>query len=161
MQPICEPGQGLTPSPKAIRLDCDCPDWTGVRKHLAAVLYGVGARLDKQPKLLLTLRHIDANDLVQAAGAGLASPQKTSGTANAAGRCASGRGVRTGHGASGGKRDAIAAFEYGGDISREGACSEKTRSKKSCCKEIFRQEDRSAKVDTGGAVVDPEFGTGV
>ena len=81
MQRICEPGKGLMPSPKDIRLDCDCPDWAGVCKHIAAVLYGVGARLDTQPELLFTLRHVDAKDLVQAAGAGLASTQKAPKTA--------------------------------------------------------------------------------
>jgi uncharacterized Zn finger protein len=81
MQRICEPGKGLMPSPKDIRLDCDCPDWAGVCKHIAAVLYGVGARLDTQPELLFTLRHVDAKDLVQAAGTGLAGARKASKTA--------------------------------------------------------------------------------
>jgi uncharacterized Zn finger protein len=78
MQRICEPGKGLMPSPQDIRFDCSCPDWAGMCKHVAAVLYGVGARLDTQPELLFTLRHVDAKDLVQAAGTGLASAQKAS-----------------------------------------------------------------------------------
>ena len=40
-------------------------------KHVAAVLYGVGARLDQQPELIFTLRGVDARDLVTQAGAGL------------------------------------------------------------------------------------------
>lgn len=42
-------------------------------KHVAAVLYGVGARLDEQPEQpeqLFTLRRVDAQDLVARAGAG-------------------------------------------------------------------------------------------
>ena len=81
MQRICQPGEGLMPSPKDIRFDCSCPDGASVCKHVAAVLYGVGARLDTQPELLFTLRHVDAKDLVQAAGAGLASTQKAPQTA--------------------------------------------------------------------------------
>ena len=36
-------------------MDCSCPDWAGMCKHVAAVMYGVGARLDQQPELLFTL----------------------------------------------------------------------------------------------------------
>ena len=64
MQRICQPKTGLFPAPKDIRLACSCPDWATMCKHVAAVLYGVGARLDEQPDLLFTLRQVDANDLV-------------------------------------------------------------------------------------------------
>jgi len=64
MERICQPKTGLFPAPKDIRLDCSCPDWATMCKHVAAVLYGVGARLDTQPELLFTLRRVDANDLV-------------------------------------------------------------------------------------------------
>lgn len=64
MERICQPKTGLFPVPKDIRLDCSCPDWATMCKHVAAVLYGVGARLDQQPELLFTLRQVDANDLV-------------------------------------------------------------------------------------------------
>jgi uncharacterized Zn finger protein len=33
-------------------------------KHVAAVLYGVGARLDAQPELLFRLRAVDERDLI-------------------------------------------------------------------------------------------------
>lgn len=33
-------------------------------KHVAAVLYGVGARLDRQPEVLFQLRSVDRNDLI-------------------------------------------------------------------------------------------------
>jgi uncharacterized Zn finger protein len=45
-------------------------------KHVAAVLYGVGARLDHRPDLLFSLRRVDANDLVAQAGAGLPKTKK-------------------------------------------------------------------------------------
>lgn len=64
MERICQPKTGLFPAPKDIQLDCSCPDWATMCKHVAAVLYGVGARLDAQPALLFTLRQVDANDLV-------------------------------------------------------------------------------------------------
>ena len=37
-------------------------------KHVAAVLYGVGARLDEQPQLLFVLRDVDENELLASAG---------------------------------------------------------------------------------------------
>lgn len=49
-------GDGLFPTPKEINLDCSCPDWAVMCKHVAAVLYGVGARLDEDPTLFFTLR---------------------------------------------------------------------------------------------------------
>lgn len=64
MERICQPKAGLFPSPKEIRLDCSCPDWASMCKHVAATLYGIGARLDESPDLLFTLRQVDANDLV-------------------------------------------------------------------------------------------------
>ena len=58
---------GLFPSPKEIELDCSCPDWADMCKHVAAVLYGVGARLDEKPELLFLLRHVDHQELVSQA----------------------------------------------------------------------------------------------
>ena len=77
MERICRPQTGLFPSPKEIKLNCSCPDWATMCKHVAAVLYGVGARLDEQPELLFTLRKVDAKDLVARAGAGLPLTKKT------------------------------------------------------------------------------------
>jgi uncharacterized Zn finger protein len=64
MQRICRQGDGLFPKPSEIRFSCTCPDHASLCKHVAAVLYGVGARLDTQPELLFRLRAVDANDLV-------------------------------------------------------------------------------------------------
>lgn len=49
-------GDGLFPTPKEIKLGCSCPDWAVMCKHVAAVMYGVGARLDEDPTLFFTLR---------------------------------------------------------------------------------------------------------
>ncbi len=76
MERICRPQTGLFPSPKEIKFNCSCPDWAAMCKHVAAVLYGVGARLDQQPELLFTLRRVDAKDLVARAGAGLPLAKK-------------------------------------------------------------------------------------
>jgi len=65
---------GLFPSPKEIRLDCNCPDWADMCKHVAAVLYGVGARLDVSPELFFTLRGVDMKDLLAAAGESATAP---------------------------------------------------------------------------------------
>ena len=58
---------GLFPHPHEIKMKCSCPDWAGLCKHLAAVLYGVGARLDHQPDLLFVLRKVDHLELIEAA----------------------------------------------------------------------------------------------
>jgi uncharacterized Zn finger protein len=76
MERICKPGAGLFPMPKEIRFNCSCPDWASMCKHVAAVLYGVGARLDQQPELLFALRRVDANDLVKQVDAVLPKSRK-------------------------------------------------------------------------------------
>jgi len=76
MQRICTPRTGLFPAPKEISFSCSCPDSASMCKHIAAVLYGVGARLDQQPELLFSLRQVDAKDLVSQAGTGLPKSKK-------------------------------------------------------------------------------------
>jgi uncharacterized Zn finger protein/transcriptional regulator with XRE-family HTH domain len=61
---FCNRETGLFPSPKEIKTSCSCPDWAGLCKHLAAVLYGIGVRLDEDPKLFFTLRGVKESDLV-------------------------------------------------------------------------------------------------
>jgi len=51
--------QGLFPSPKEIKFSCSCPDWAVMCKHVAAVLYGIGNRFDRDPTLFFQLRNID------------------------------------------------------------------------------------------------------
>jgi len=57
-------GRGLFPTPSEITFDCSCPDWASMCKHVAASLYGVGARLDEDPALFFTLRQAEIDDLV-------------------------------------------------------------------------------------------------
>jgi uncharacterized Zn finger protein len=72
MDRVCREGDGLFPSPGEIKLSCSCPDWADMCKHVAAALYGVGARLDEKPQLLFVLRGVDENDLLADAGKDLA-----------------------------------------------------------------------------------------
>ena len=68
MDRVCREGDGLFPAPGEIKLSCSCPDWADMCKHVAAVLYGVGARLDKEPELLFELRGVDQKELLANAG---------------------------------------------------------------------------------------------
>ena len=67
MRRLAHPTGGLFPQPKEIKLKCSCPDYAGLCKHVAAVLYGVGSRLDSAPELLFTLRNVDHLELVSQA----------------------------------------------------------------------------------------------
>lgn len=71
MERICRQNVGLFPTPAEIKLSCSCPDWAAMCKHVAAVLYGIGARLDQQPELLFRLRAVDEKDLIVKAGEAL------------------------------------------------------------------------------------------
>jgi uncharacterized Zn finger protein len=76
MDRVCREGDGLFPAPAEIKLSCSCLDWAEMCKHVAAVLYGVGARLDERPELLFVLRGVDQNDLIAASQADLTLAQK-------------------------------------------------------------------------------------
>lgn len=71
MERICQQTAGLFPAPAEIEFSCSCPDWASMCKHVAAVLYGIGSRLDERPELLFKLRRVDENDLIARAGKGL------------------------------------------------------------------------------------------
>ena len=66
MEIVADRDTGLFPKPGEIKLACDCPDWATMCKHAAAVLYGVGARLDRSPELLFRLRGVDEAELIAA-----------------------------------------------------------------------------------------------
>jgi len=57
-------GKGLFPAPKEISLECSCPDYAIMCKHVAAVLYGIGVRLDDDPSLFFALRDVNIEDLI-------------------------------------------------------------------------------------------------
>jgi uncharacterized Zn finger protein len=71
---------GLFPSAKEITFECSCPDWAAMCKHVAATLYGVGARLDAEPELFFRLRRVDQLDLLTAASSGAALAAQGGGT---------------------------------------------------------------------------------
>jgi uncharacterized Zn finger protein/DNA-binding transcriptional regulator YiaG len=64
MTVVTDPANGLFPQTREIELQCSCPDWAEMCKHVAAVLYGVGVRLDEQPELLFLLRGVDHQELI-------------------------------------------------------------------------------------------------
>ena len=64
MEIVTDRKAGLFPLPGEMTFDCDCPDWAGMCKHVAAVLYGVGARLDHSPEMLFVLRGVNHEELV-------------------------------------------------------------------------------------------------
>ncbi len=53
---IGAPYTGIIPFPKEIKFTCSCPDIASMCKHVAAVLYAIGRRIDSEPGLLFTLR---------------------------------------------------------------------------------------------------------
>ena len=56
---------GLFPTPQDIHFYCTCPDWAYMCKHIAATLYGIGARFDQDPLLFFLLRDIDFSELIK------------------------------------------------------------------------------------------------
>lgn len=80
MEIVTRHGSGLFPTPAQIDFHCSCPDSASLCKHVAATLYGVGARLDAQPDLLFLLRHVDPQELIrQAASKPIVTTQPASG----------------------------------------------------------------------------------
>ena len=61
---VSEKNEGLFPSPGQMKFGCTCPDWASMCKHVAAVLYGVGSRLDSEPELIFSLRGVNHLELV-------------------------------------------------------------------------------------------------
>ena len=70
MAVLSDPREGLFPEPREMRLGCSCPDQAGLCKHLAAVLYGIGIRLDTKPELFFVLRQVDQAELLSSATGG-------------------------------------------------------------------------------------------
>jgi uncharacterized Zn finger protein len=64
---MTHPTNGLFPRPHEIEMRCSCPDYATMCKHVAATLYGVGARLDSRPELLFVLRGVDQMQLIDEA----------------------------------------------------------------------------------------------
>ena len=64
MRRVTDRDHGLFPQPSKIKMACSCPDYAGMCKHVAAVMYGVGNRLDRTPELLFQLRGVDQAELI-------------------------------------------------------------------------------------------------
>jgi uncharacterized Zn finger protein len=78
MRVITNRGAGLFPAPAEIKFNCSCPDWAVMCKHVAAVMYGIGARLDETPELFFTLRQVDHRELITELDATELGRKKTS-----------------------------------------------------------------------------------
>ena len=72
MEAVTREKSGLFPAPAEITFKCSCSDYAGICKHVAAVVYGIGARLDHKPELLFLLRGVDHLELIAEAGAAVA-----------------------------------------------------------------------------------------
>jgi uncharacterized Zn finger protein len=68
MSRICQQETGLFPTPSEIKFTCTCPDDASMCKHVAAVLYGIGARFDQSSELLFLLRGVNHLELMAHAG---------------------------------------------------------------------------------------------
>ncbi len=64
LQRLTQPKTGLFPEPNEINLQCSCPDSAYLCKHLAAVMFGIGNRLDQSPEMLFVLRGVEQNELI-------------------------------------------------------------------------------------------------
>jgi uncharacterized Zn finger protein len=64
MRAVVDPDEGLFPLAGEFTYSCDCPDYADMCKHVSAVMYGIGARLDEQPELLFHLRGVNHEDLL-------------------------------------------------------------------------------------------------
>jgi uncharacterized Zn finger protein len=69
MDVVADRKKGLFPLPGEMKFTCDCPDWADMCKHVAAVLYGVGSRLDHSPEMLFLLRGVNHAELVDLSAA--------------------------------------------------------------------------------------------
>src|SRR5437773_9585115 len=75
MERLCRQKTGIFPTPAEMKFDCSCPDSARMCKHVAAVLYGIGARLDEKPELLFALRNVDQQDLITNASHRMTRPK--------------------------------------------------------------------------------------
>ncbi|MBI2392068.1 MAG: hypothetical protein HYV09_20925 [Deltaproteobacteria bacterium] len=74
LEALCHRDRGVLPAPHEIAFTCSCPERVAMCKHVAATLYGVGARLDERPELLFLLRSVDHRALVDLSADGDAAP---------------------------------------------------------------------------------------
>ena len=144
MERVCREADGLFPAPSEIKMSCSCPDWADMCKHVAATLYGVGARLDSDPDLLFALRGVDRAELVSNVGADLPLTRTACGERPRARRRRRRGAVRHRH-----RRAGRAAPEAEPRGKRVGACS--SRSGAASSKEAGAGEDQGRSRSGDGA----------
>ena len=64
MEQLTSTKTGLFPAAHDLKMSCSCPDSSSCCKHIAAVFYAIGVRLDHEPQLLFQLRGVDHLELV-------------------------------------------------------------------------------------------------
>ena len=136
MEVVTDRQKGLFPLPGEISFDCNCPDWAVMCKHVAAVLYGVGARLDRKPELLFELRGVSHEELIDADAEAAVSAATTSGKSKrlAAGELSGVFGIDLDAGSSGEPPETVSAKK----------ASTKTRAKKAGRKTAARKKAKKA-----------------
>ena len=141
MEVLCHRQKGLFPGTRELAMSCSCPDGAWLCKHLAAVLYGVGARLDHAPELLFTLRGVDGAELVAAAGRGGSARERGA------------RRRRDRQGAPGGDlRDRDGGRGAGCDGERDGAASSRDEAASAAtvaCRRTRRQGQADSESEAG------------
>ncbi len=55
---------GILPSASEIQVSCSCVDYASMCKHVSAVLYAIGSRLDTEQAELFVLRHVEHTELL-------------------------------------------------------------------------------------------------
>lgn len=65
MEIVSSQENGLFPKQGELSFSCSCPDGANMCKHVAAMLYGIGRRLDSRPELLFSLRGVEPGELVR------------------------------------------------------------------------------------------------
>jgi uncharacterized Zn finger protein len=106
MELVTDRESGLFPSPKEIKIGCNCPDYAWLCKHAAAVLYGVACRLDAAPEMLFTLRGVDHTELIDHAAGSLPDAVSTGGAPTLSGDLSALFGIEIGDGKVGEERKA-------------------------------------------------------
>jgi len=101
MELVTNRESGLFPNPKEIKIGCNCPDYAWLCKHAAAVLYGVGRRLDTAPEMLFTLRGVDHTELIDQATASIPDAVNAGGAPTLHGDLSALFGIEIGDGTAG------------------------------------------------------------
>ena len=150
MERICRQHQGLFPTPDEIQLSCSCPDWADMCKHVAAVLYGIGARFDRQPELLFRLRGVDETELIVHAGKAAPLAKRGPAAGQASRRRRPRRHVRPRHGAERRSRGGAGQEQTG--RSRSGRRTKKAAARRGEAQTAQAGRFQAAPEEAGGGI---------